>query len=1036
MMIKHLLLILTIFSSLTLLAQTRTVRGVITSSEDNTGLPGVNILVKGTTRGTVTDIDGNYALSGLSDSDVLVFSFIGFIPIEEPVNGKTIIDLAMLPDYTKLEEVVVTGYGATLKREVTGAIGSVKGDVVKDVPVQSAQSLIQGRISGVLVQADNGIPGGGISLIVRGASSINAGNLPLYIVDGVQINIDDNSFTSGNPLAFINPADIESIEVLKDAASTAKYGSKAANGVVLITTKSGKEGKTQFTFNTYMGFNERIKELDVLNSQELIQFRLEQYERSERLFGRSNPLGAARIFALRSSGLDLTEYGVTNFTRDFAAQAEQIPQAEFDALVNSLETYDWGNALQRQGMLQNHQLSASGGSENTTYYVSGSFNRTEAPVRGTNFERITFRSNFQHKASERLSFGSNLSLSNTTQETDFSGGFFFTNPIFGEPFILPWNPIFDAETGDYNEPLLGTNRDNPIKSIDLNDISTVTNQVVGNFHASYEIFDFLSYRGTVGLDYRELRDNFFLDPRTVFGATVNGRGIVRNSRNSNVITTQQLNFSKTINEDHKVSGLAVFEYRHEQFTGSNLQGENFPNELFRTVQSAAEPINVSSFTSEYKTAGFLLNGKYSFKDRYYIDLSVRRDGSSRLGLNNQWGTFPSASASWRISEESFFNVGVIQELKLRAGWGVNGNDQINGNFAARTLFSGGGAYNGQPAIFFSGLGNSDLKWEGKEEFNIGLDFELFAGRLSGSIDAYNNTPDNLILSAPLPGYAGAGGSVFRNVGKLRNRGLEISLNSVNFDVGGFKWSTNFNIAFQDTKVLELIDGRQNISFDVQVGEPLFLWYTFEYAGVNPANGRPMWYDRDGNITYQPSAGSDVGADDDDRRKQGSIFNDYFGGLTNQLSYKGFTLSAFFSYEFGKTGVESVQFYSYNPRNPFDLDSNKERDLVNQVWRQPGDIARWAAPSAEGFPNTLGARGGSAALQDLSYIRLKTLTLSYNIPETYLSKAGIGNVRIYAQGTNLFTATAFTGIDPEFTGASNRSRFPLNKVYTFGLDVNF
>ena len=1020
---KYLILTIILFFTTGLIwGQNLTVSGKVLSQEDNTSLPGVTVKVKGTTKGTLTDSEGNYSISNMSSSDVLIFSFIGFATIETLVNNRSVIDIALSADFKQLEEVIVTGYGSAPKRELTGAIGSVKGELVKDVPVQSAQSLIQGRISGVLVQADNGIPGGGIRLTVRGSSSITAGNAPLYIVDGVQINIDDNSATSGNPLAFINPSDIESIEVLKDASSTAKYGSKAANGVVLITTKKGEIGKTQFIFNSYIGTNNLIKELDLLNSQELLRFRLDQYERTNRFANRTNPVGEARITAFGSAGIDLTEFG----------PAEQISDVLLESLINSLGTYDWGDALKQKGTIQNYQLSASGGSENTTYYVSGSYNNTKAPVRGTDYERITFRTNIQQEASERLSFGTNLSLSTSTQVTDFSGGFFFTNPIFGEAFILPWNPIFDQETGDYNEPLLGVNRDNPIKSIDLNDTETVTNQLVGNFNASYKFTDFLSYRGSIGMDYRELRNNSFLDPRTVFGATLNGRGIVSNFRNRNLTTIHQLNFQTDINDDHKISGLAVWEYRSEKFGGSSLQGNNFPNELFRTVASAAEPIDVSSFTSAYKSVGILLNGKYSFKDRYFVDLSVRRDGSSRLGKNSQYGTFPSAAVSWILTEESFFNVKFVQELKFRLGWGVNGNDRV-GNFASRTLFSGGGAYNGEPALFFSGLGNDNLLWESKEEVNLGIDYGLFDGRINGSVDVYSATPNDLIINAPLPTYAGAGVNVFRNVGKLRNKGLEISLSTTNIDQSDFKWTTNFNIAFQKTEVTELIDGRQNISFDIQVGEPLFLWYQFEYAGVNPANGRPMWYDRNGDITYQPSAGSDVGAPNDDRRNQGSIFNDFFGGFTNAISYKGITLSAFFSYEFGKVGTEGVQFFSFNPN---ETRSNLERDLVSQVWRQPGDIARWAEPRSAGFRNTAGARSGDAALQDLSYIRLKTVSLSYNVPSSYLNKIGIDNLRVYAQGTNLLTFTGFTGIDPEFSGASNGSRFPLNKTYTIGLDINF
>lgn len=1025
---------------LTILAQGKEITGIVTD-EDGATLPGVSILIKGTTKGTVSDIDGNYRLEGVSDNDVLTFTYIGFKVQEVQVGARSAISVAMKVDVSELEEVVVVGYATSSKRELTGSIGSVKGDVVKDVPVQSVQSLLQGRVSGVLVQADNGVPGAGLSLTVRSAGSISGGTTPLYVIDGVQLNTQDDSFNgASNPLAFLNPNDIESIEVLKDVSTVAKYGSKGANGVVLITTKKGKEGKSQINVSAYYGVNQAIKSPDFLNSQELIRFRMEQFERSARLSGSANPLGAGRLGGLKDTGFDLSPYGITDFTRPISQQmAEGIPQSDIDAFINGLPTVDWGEATKRDGIVQNYQVSASGGNSTGNYYISASFNDTKGPVIGTDYQRVTFRSNGELNASDRLTVGSNLSLSTSTQATDFVSGYFFGSPIFAEYGVLPWNQIRDTETGEFNEPLLGVNRDNPIKDSEFTDVDNRNNQLIGNAYAEYKFTDFLSYRGSVGMDYRDVNDTWYLDPRTLFGATREGQIQVLNFRNSNLITSHQLNFNTQLGEDHNLSGLTVFEYRNEKARFTTLDGRKFVNELFRTAAGAAEAADVSSGTTEYISVGLLANIKYSFKDKYFIDASVRRDGSSRFGTNNKWGTFPAVSVAWQIGDEGFLNSGLVEELKLRAGWGITGNDQLSNdrysaNFLSRTLYDAGSSYNGTPGISFSGLGNDQLGWEAKNEINLGLDFSLLGSRVNGSIDAYRNTPRDLLLNRELPGYAGAGSTVIQNLGELEAKGLEISLNTVNLNTGGFKWTTSFNIAFQESKVTRLYDGLQNISFDKQVGQPLFLWYQFDYAGVNPANGRPMWYDRNGDITYNPSVGSDVGADDDDRKPQGSIFSSSFGGFTNDFSYKGFTLSAFFSYDFGKTGSEGTHFFSFNPSEDA---FNIERDLVDQVWKKPGDLARWAAPTdGDNFPNTAAARAGSAALQDLSYIRLKTVSLSYNLPQELLSRLGVSNLRVYAQGTNLWTLTNFTGIDPEFSGASNRARYPLSKTYTFGLELGF
>jgi TonB-linked SusC/RagA family outer membrane protein len=1010
-------------------AQERTVSGKVTGADDGLPLPQVTVLLKGTSNGVPTEADGTYRLSIPASGGTLLFRFLGYVSQEIVVGNQTIINIQLQPDVTSLGEIVVTGYGQEKRREITGSIASVGGDKIANLPLQSFDRALQGRAAGVLVQSANGVPGGAINVRIRGQGSINAGNDPLYIVDGVQMNNDNAaSNLSTNPLAGINPNDIESMEILKDAAASI-YGSQAANGVVLITTKKGKSGQAKLNFNAYSGWVNVIEQVDNMNSQEFINYRLEQRRNYYTRFtgNADNFEGLSRRNALAGlTSSDWAPLGLSN------TALGQVPQSEFDTFVNSVPTYDWqGEIFSQQGRISNYELSASGGTDNTRYFISGSYNLQEGQIKKFDFERGTLRMNLDTDISDKLTVETKLNVSTIGQSGTVISGSFFENPTFAGLTVLPFNPIYNTnDATGYNEPLVGILAENVVKSLAFNERTTSTNQVVANMAFIYKLSDNLRFRSFYGIDYRTLRENRYTDPRTFGGRNNDGSAFAQMDENSNFITTQQLNYDWNLNPDNKFNFLLAGEYRQEVNQGFSANAQTFPTPQFRTIQSAAEPTGAGGFYTTWRNAGIFTNVKYSLKDKYFFNGTLRYDGSSRFGVDNRWGLFPSIGASWLITEEDFLpSSDFLSELKLRVSYGTAGNNRI-GNFASRGLVSsaGAGTYLNLPGLTISGLANNNLSWETQTTFNLGLDFNLYKGRISGSIDAYSRRSTDLLLNRNLPSTSGYG-SISENVGELENRGIEFAVQSVNVDKGGLTWTTNFNIAFQDQELIALFPGETNNGSATQVGQPLNLWYNFDWAGVNPANGRPFYYDKNGNLTYNPTSGT-IG--EDDRKVLGNTNSSFFGGLSNTVSFKGITLDFLVQYDYGKDATDGTGGFSYNP---YEARLNLYNRTSELVWRQPGDITSFPRPNITSEVGAIGV-GTARTLQDVSYIRLKQVTLSYTLPSNLLSKLFVDNAKVYVQGINLLTFTNYTGLDPEFTGGSITGVFPPSKNYTVGIQFGF
>lgn len=1003
------------------LAQTRQISGKVADASGNP-VPNASVFIKGTNSGTTTNMDGQFSLTVPNNARALIITSVGQKRQEVSIVGRNSIEVSLESDNQSLDEVVITGYQAQRKREVTTAIARVGGEEIRNLPLQSFDRAIQGRAAGVDIRSNNGIPGGAVNVRIRGVGSILAGNDPLYIVDGVQINSSTVSFgqtsTQTNPLAYLNPNDIESIEILKDAAAASIYGARAGNGVVLITTKKGKAGKTNITVNTYFGTTEPLRQLDVLSTRDYINARAEAYK---------NTLNLPDINTASAALGSVGGVTLTPKTRTFSDMG--LSTLLDDKGIDTLPNTNWQDAAFRQGQVKNIDISISGGNDKTSFYLSGSYNKTDAIIIPADFERATLLTNINHKFNSKASLETQLSVSNILQGGVFAqDGSFLGNPAFSAGLILPHNPIYNPDGTFFGTPPRAVNgilNQNVVAVVNFNTANQNVRQLVGSLAFNYELMEGLKYRGTAGYDYRSARGSRYTDARTPDGVNVAGRLAENLNWNNNFITTHTLNWVRRLQDVHNLNVLAGIEYRKDVNESLNSTGIGFPTFQFRTLSSAATPEGV--FGAWTGSATFSQFGKvnYDYDGKYLMSLTLRRDGSSRFGANNRYGLFPAVSVGWNLGREEFMSkADFISDLKFRASWGQTGNDQI-GNFDSRGLVGSTRAYNGGAGIGPTQLSNPDLKWEVRQEFNIGLDFGFFNNRLTGSIDAYRRDNKDLLLPRPL--YLTSGfTSINQNVGSVRNEGVEFAIRGRIID-GDFKWTSSFNISRNINQVTGLYDTLTSLPSDpsIKIGESLGSWFTVPFAGVNPATGRAMWRDINNNLTYFANAA--------DRRFLGNSLNEYFGGFINNFEYKGFELEVFFNYEYGRIVNDGqINFMSEIGGRAF----NALQDVYDRRWTAPGQITDVPRPiNGNAESRASGNFAGSRTLLKADYIRLKQVTFGYNISPNVLRRIKLNNMKVYVQGINLWTYTDFPGYDPEF-GATSVGIVPQSKNLTFGLQVGF
>lgn len=1012
------LLLGVLFLTATAIAQ-RTITGKVT---DDKGAPlqRVSVIIKGTSTGTTTNNDGNYTISVTGTNRVLVFSSVDMETVEMPVGAGSTMNVSLKQAEKALQEVVVTGYGTSRKkRDEAGAISTVLGAQIENKPTVSLDKALQGKAAGVLVQANNGIPGGAINVRIRGAGSINAGNAPLYIVDGIQLNSrDDAAFTQSNPLAFLNPDDIQSIDILKDAASAAIYGSNAANGVVIVTTKKGRAGKTKFTFNTYYGKASPLKVLEMANSQEYYQMRLEAYANLNNL--PSNNLTMKRTV--------LAELRVPN--------AATFTDAQADSAAAALQTYDWQKEAFRDGTIKNYELSASGGNDKTTFRISGNVMDQQTVVTKADFKRYGLKLDVSNKATDRLTFNGSVNLSTFVQNLPFAtDGSFLGSPAFSASGIIPTNPIYNPDGSYYGIPggtpanLVGTLNQNVIAVNDFNSGFQRTNQLVGNVSADYKITSWLTYKVYGGMDYRLVQGKNVRDARTPDGFNRKGLVQVQSNWNTNINAYTTLNFAKTFAEKHNVDALVGYEYRRENNESITASGDGFPTFQFTSLNNAANPVSIGEFFTGFRRNAVFGNINYNYDSRYLLGFVARYDGSSRFGSGKRYGTFMGIKAAWNIDREKFMNSisKTISTLRLRGSYGTVGNDQI-GNFDGLGLYGGGGVYNGGAGIAYTQLANPNLKWESTSIANLGLDFGLWNNRITGTVEVYDKQTSDVLLTLPLQSTTGFTG-IASNIGKTQNRGVELTVNVIPFRAkkkGGFEWEVNFVFAYNDQKVKELYGGNQILPSNnsIQVGYPVNFLFTQPYAGVNPATGRPMWYDSTGNITYLVLP--------KDRRILGpTVLAPYNGGLTNTIRYAGFTLDASFNYEYGRWASDGQVNFLRESTGRINLMKHIYRDR----WTTPGQLTETPRFNLATEAKSSGPGAGNRTWFKADYIRLRNVTLSYDLPTSILNRVKLNSARFYVQGTNLWTYSDWYSYDIEFVGTAT-GIIPQTKNITVGLQLGF
>ncbi len=995
---KRLSLVLMLaFASFTAMVAQRSISGTVTD-ESGEALIGATILVKGTTTGAVTDIDGSYTLSVPSGSNTLVFSYTGYATQEIELGASNVVDIQMNPDAQLLNEVVVTGYSEIEAKKLISSVAVVDNKALENVPITTVNGLIQGRAPGVFTTQSSGQPGAVQQVRVRGTGSISAGNNPLYVVDGVIIESGNVANRDGDQaadiLANLNPNDIENVTILKDASATALYGSRGSNGVVLITTKRGKAGKTEVTVKGQYGTTEPL-----LGNFEMMD--PETYWNYERQILANSGFSADRIDEIR-------------------------PRSYLD------NTTDWVDAAFNNGSTHNVEAQARGGNEKTRFFASAGYFEQEGTLIESDFNRISTRLNLDHFASDKLDFGLNFNATYSQQLNAVSGNR-FQSPLVGAFINTPLQGSVNPATGELYTGLesdwIGFVGDNFLYSQPLNYVNINTFRLLSKVTMNYNILKNLRFTQTANVDWLTLDEKDYDDATTNDGAP-NGGDLGQSYSNARTLTTQSLlKYYTTVGSDHNIDALAGFEFQRYKLEDFNASGKGFASGKLQTLNSAAEANGVPSGTiTDYSFVSVLAQLNYNFREKYFLSLSGRRDGSSRFGANNRYATFWSVGGSWILSSESFLENGPFDNLRLRASYGTSGNAAI-GNFASLQLYGFGAAYLNQPGSSPSQIGNPDLTWEKSNNFNIGLDFAILNSRLSGTVEYYRRLSTDLLLNVPVSSTSGFT-SATQNIGELENSGVEVTLSAAPFvssNPGGFNWNLDFNISFNRNKILSL-PGGEDINAGRQIrreGEQFRTFFMQKWAGVNPADGTPQWETAEGGVTGSYNQA--------ERFIVGSAAPDYIAGLNNTFSFKGMTLSAFLYTSQGNM--------IYNGSRNF-IESDGARFGWSHLaiagenfWMNPGDQAERPQPLVGG--NNASTAASTRYLEDGSFIRLRNVNLGYSLPKSITDRLNLGRIFIYAQGVNLWTQTDYSGFDPE--GPENGDeffRYPVGKSLTFGLDITF
>jgi len=1001
---KFLLLALCSIAGLQLFGQGRTITGRITDADNGEYIAGVTVLLEGTMNGTVSDVEGKYTLNVPDEGGTLVYSFVGYETQKVVLGTKNVVYVSMKMSQEILEEVVVVGYGTEIKTKVTGSIAEVGNEEIALTPVSTVEQALQGKAAGVFIEANNGKIGGEMRIRIRGNSSINASNQPLVVVDGVPINtvgVNDYYNVVLNPLNDIDFNDIESIEILKDASAAAIYGSRGANGVILITTKRGKVGAPKITIDFQYGSSTPSRFREFMNAEEYISY----YTQAAINAGEYD-------FANGLSGYATVEDAIEDYIDDVEKKFDKL-QGHTDWRTNPANT-DWQSEAFQKAVSTMMDVSVSGGTENFQYFTSAGYSYQDGIMIGNHGDRFNITNNMDAQLSDKLSLSTSLTLSRTINN-DIPDDNAFSTPL-QMVAQSPLTPTKDTTGEYYDRPT--TLYYNPLIEVDNVFFESTTFRTIGNFALDYALTKTLTLRGEAGGDLTNHWQQRFYGSKSEVGQSVGGYATNYNSGVQYFDTKLLLLYDQSFGL-HTLAATGGVDYNTYDDYYNYVEGQGFPNDKLQTLASAAEIVEGTSVLSYYRFLSYFARVTYDFDTRYVFNISARADGSSRFGENKRYGVFPSGSFGWVISNEPFLKGSkTVSLLKLRLSYGITGNAGI-GNFDYKGLY-GIGTYGGNSTIYPASIANPDLTWEKTGQGNVGFDFGFYRDRISGQIDVYQKNTTDLLLDVPVPSTTGFSVQT-QNVGSMTNKGVELVLNADIF-VGDFSWTTSLNFSANRNEVTELANGQTIIDYGgsdfmnvVMVGEPIGAFYGAEFAGADPENGDGLYYLNDGTngTTNDFNLANYVIVGDPNP--------DFIAGLTNNFAYKNVMLDVSFQSVYGNDVHLSGDFWMSSNASQYDNQTVDQFD----AWSAPGDDTD-VPENRLLFDNGTASRS-SRWLSDGSYVRVKTVTLSYIMPKRLTDRLNMNTIRLYGSAYNLFTFTNYRGWDPEVSSDSF-----VDNTY-FGLD---
>jgi TonB-linked SusC/RagA family outer membrane protein len=990
------------------------IAGRVTDSQSGEGLPGVSVVIKGTSTGATTDANGNYKLNAPDLKVTLVLSYVGYLKQEVAVDGRSKVDVKLELDTKTLSEVVVVGYGNQERRDVTGAVAMVNAKNIKDLPLTSADQKLAGQVAGVQVNQVTGAPGGGVVIRVRGSGSIGAGDDPLYVIDGFPVTNGYSKYS--NPLSTLNPDDIESITVLKDAASTSIYGSRGANGVILISTKKAKSGISNIDFNFYTGVqtvpeNTKIK---MMTAEELANFRIESRQDAAAFAGK--PFDPATIPA------------------DYANPA---------SLGRGT---DWFDELTHVAPLQSYNLTITKGTENLRSLISAGYFSQEGVVRNSNFERYSMRVNVEGNPRKNILVGVNLNPSFVNRKIGDSEGHFNTAILTQGALSSPLTPVRQAD-GSLTKIVTSTDlfaNANPLSVLTETKNTQSSVRLLGNAFVTLTLAKGLTFKSTFNIDWNSGKGDYF-KPSYVgtfrSPPPLNSNGSTSSSKFLNWLNENTINYDKSIGK-HRISALAGYTIQTERSEGFTVNGSLYPDDVVQTI-NAATVVTTSAYVEVWKLLSTLARVNYAYADKYLVSATVRRDGSSRFGPNNRYAVFPSVSAGWRISEEDFFSKnGVISDLKVRASYGLAGNNSIGNYTYIPTITADNYVFGGALSSGFklNSLANADLGWESSRQLDLGFDAELLNGRIFFSTELYRRFTENMLQSVDIPIVSGFS-SAITNIGNVRNQGLEFTINSKN-TTGALKWDTDFNLAFNRNKVIDLgnktriLSGAETTNITT-VGMPMGQFYGYVFQGIFQSQAELDASPKQagqvvGSVKYADVNG-DGKIDANDKTSMGSPYAKFIWGLTNRFSYRNFDLSVLINGSHGAKVLDLYKRFTTNIDGVFNVEAE-----VKDRWRSTANPGNGRIPTT--VANTALSREiNSLWVNDASFVAVRNITLGYRFKTPWTN-----NVRVYATAQNALLFSPYKNGWPEVNVNGNNSLapgvnytgYPVSASYNIGANIQF